>query len=163
MSEGHPISMGCSRCGVRLYAATPRSGHGLLYAAARFVSVMYAPVWVLSRICRPQEEPLSAGRVRVHTCCECYNKRGYIRTWYVYQNFLFHFPFDEIYRRLLFFTLTRYGCATPGTYTNIFFLIFRLMTYTDVCFFSLLPETYVQHFRCTINTGSQLYRYLFIR
>ena len=42
--------------------------------------------------------------IRVHTCCECYNKRGYIRTWYVY---------------------------------NIFFFIFRLMRYTDVCFFSL--------------------------
>ena len=25
----------------------------------------------------------------------------------------------------------------PGTYTNIFFLIFRFMRYTDVCFFSL--------------------------
>ena len=60
-----------------------------------------------SRICRPQEELLSAGRVRVHTCCECYNKRGYIRTWYVYQKFIFHFPFDEIYQRLLFFTLGR--------------------------------------------------------
>ena len=64
--------------------------------------VMYATVWVLSRICRPQEEPLSAGRVRVHTCCECYNKRG-VRI----QKFLFHFPFCEIYRRLLFFTLGR--------------------------------------------------------
>ena len=31
----------------------------------------------------------------------------YIRTWYVYQHFLFDFPFDEIYRRLLFFTLGR--------------------------------------------------------
>ena len=41
MSEGHPISMVCSRSGVRLYAATPRSGHGLLCAAARFVSAMY--------------------------------------------------------------------------------------------------------------------------
>ena len=34
------------------------------------------------------------------------NKRGYIRTRYTYlvriQNFLFHFPFDEIYRRLFF-------------------------------------------------------------
>ena len=58
----------------------------------------------LSRICRPQEEPLFAGRVRVHTCCECYNKRGYIRTWYVYK---------------------------------VFFFIFRLMRYTNVCFFSL--------------------------
>ena len=31
----------------------------------------------------------------------------YIRTWYVHQNFLFHFPFDEIYQRLLFFNLGR--------------------------------------------------------
>ena len=38
---------------------------------------------------------------------QCYNKRGYIRTWYVYKIFFFHFPFDEIYRRLLFFTLGR--------------------------------------------------------
>ena len=28
-------------------------------------------------------------------------------TWYVYQHFLFDFPFDEIYVRLLFFTLGR--------------------------------------------------------
>ena len=35
---------------------------------------------------------------------QCYNKRGYIGTWYVYK---------------------------------IFFFIFRLMRYTDVCFFSL--------------------------
>ena len=39
ISEVHPISMVCSRAGVRLYAATPRSAPGLLYAAARFVSV----------------------------------------------------------------------------------------------------------------------------
>ena len=39
----------------------------------------------------PQGEPLSAGRVRVHTCCECYNKRGYILTWYVYKIFFFIF------------------------------------------------------------------------
>ena len=37
ISEVHPISMVCSRSGVRLYAATPRSGPGLLCAAARFV------------------------------------------------------------------------------------------------------------------------------
>ena len=91
MSEGHPISMVCSRSGVRLYAATLRSGPGLLCAVAHFVSAMYGTVWVLSRICRPQEEPLSAGRVRVHTCCECYNKKGYIRTWYVYTIFFFIF------------------------------------------------------------------------
>ena len=30
-----------------------------------------------------------------------------IRTWYVHQHFLFDFPFHEIYRRLLFFTLGR--------------------------------------------------------
>ena len=32
--------------------------------------------------------------------------------WYVYQHFLFHFPFHDIYRRLLFFTLIRYVCTT---------------------------------------------------
>ena len=52
---------------------------------------MFATVWVLSRICRPQEEPLSAGRVRVHTCCECHNKRGHRRTCYVYKIFFFIF------------------------------------------------------------------------
>ena len=74
MLKGHPISMVCSRSGIRLYAATRRSGSGLLCEAASFLSAMYATVWVLSRICRPQEEPLSAGGVRVHTCCESYNK-----------------------------------------------------------------------------------------
>ena len=47
------------------------------------------------------------------------------RTWYTYQHFLFDFPFDEIYRRLLFFTLERmyqiriyvwYLCYVPDTY-----------------------------------------------
>ena len=32
---------------------------------------------------------------------------------------------------------TRYIVYVPGTYTNIFFLIFRLMRYTDICLFSL--------------------------
>ena len=40
MSEGHPIGMVCSRSGVRVYAASPRSGPGHLRAAARFVSAM---------------------------------------------------------------------------------------------------------------------------
>ena len=72
--------------------------------------------------------------------------RYYVYTFLVgISTFSSYFPFDEIYRRLLLFTLTRYGCATPGTYTNVFFLIFRLMTSTGVCFFSLLPDTYVQH------------------
>ena len=75
---------------------------------------MYATAWVLSRICRPQEEPLSAGRVRTHTCCECYNKRG-----------------------------------------NFFFFIFRLMRYTDVCFFSLsgvqFPREYIPQLNETVK------------
>ena len=33
------------------------------------------------------------------------------RCRYVYQHFLFDFPFDEIYVRLLFFTLGRSFCA----------------------------------------------------
>ena len=32
--------------------------------------------------------------------------------WYVYQHFLFDFPFDDIHRHLLFFTLIRYVCPT---------------------------------------------------
>ena len=36
----------------------------------------------------------------------------YIRSWYVYQHFLLDFPFDETYRRVLFFTLTRYVYTT---------------------------------------------------
>ena len=40
--------MVCSPSGVRLYAATPRSGPGLLCTAAGFVSAIYATVWVLS-------------------------------------------------------------------------------------------------------------------
>ena len=54
----------------------------------------------------PSSRRTSLCWVRVHTCCECYNKKN-IRTWYVYQIFIFHFPFDEIYRRLFFFTLGR--------------------------------------------------------
>ena len=38
---------------------------------------------------------------------QCYNKRGYIQYRVHIQNFIFHFPFDEIYRHLLFFTLGR--------------------------------------------------------
>ena len=36
MSECHPIGVVCSRSGVRLYAATARSGPSLPCAAARF-------------------------------------------------------------------------------------------------------------------------------
>ena len=58
----------------------------------------------------------------------------YMRTWYIYQHFRFDFPFDEIYRRLLFFTLGRMyhtsWCQVrimyqmrmiPGTYVSLFF------------------------------------------
>ena len=34
-----------------------------------------------------------------------------LSSWYVYQHFLFDFPFDEIYVRLLFFTLRRFFYA----------------------------------------------------
>ena len=103
-----------SRSGVRLYAATPRSGPGLRCAAARFVSAMYAYVWVLSRICRPREQPLSAGRVRVHTSFECYNQRGYIRTWYVYKIFFFIFRLMKC-TDVCFFSLS--GVLFPREYT----------------------------------------------
>ena len=50
ISEGHPISMVCSRSGVRLYDATPRSGPGLPCAAARFMSAKKATM--AARGCR---------------------------------------------------------------------------------------------------------------
>ena len=65
-----------------------------------FVSAMYATVWVLSDLMSSRITSLW-----VHTCFECYNKRGYIRNLYVYPHFLFDFAFDEIYRHLIFFTL----------------------------------------------------------
>ena len=64
-----------------------------------------------------------------------------------YQNF------HLIFRRMLFLTLARYVCATPGTYTNIFFLILRLMSYTDACFFSRLPDTPLYAPAININTS----------
>ena len=82
--------MVCSRSGVRLYAATPRSGPVLVCAAARFVSAMYATVWVLFRICRPQEEPLSAGKVRVTPAASATTK-GDIYVPGTYTKFSFSF------------------------------------------------------------------------
>ena len=118
--------MVCSRSGVRLYAATPRSGPGLLCAAARFVSAMYATVSDLpsSRITSLCWKGYSSHLLRVLEQKGIYavlknnlslldgleftppssarTKKGNIRTWYVYQHFLFDLPFDEIYVRLLF-------------------------------------------------------------
>ena len=51
----------------------------------------------------------------------------YIRSWYVYQHFLFDFPFDEIYRRLLFFTLTRYVCTTRINSTAASLFVYSLV------------------------------------
>ena len=55
---------------------------------------------------------------------------AYICTWYVCQHFLFDFPFDEIYRRLLFFTLTRFirmyntcRCTINSTAASLFVLV----------------------------------------
>ena len=50
---------------------------------------------------------VNCSSTKLHTSFECYNQRGYIRTWYVYQHFLFDFSFDEICRHLPFFTLGR--------------------------------------------------------
>ena len=60
------------------------------------------------------KENHSAGRVRVHTCCEYDNKRGYLRTWYVYKIFFFIF-------RLMRYTdvriFSRSGVLFPLEYT----------------------------------------------
>ena len=64
-----------------------------------------------------------------------------------YPNFLFHFPFDEIYLSasslsaflLLLLLLLLLVVLLPSVRIvyKIFFFTFRLMRYTDVCFFSL--------------------------
>ena len=67
-----------------------------------------------------------------------------------YTNFLFHFPFDEIYLSasslsafllplLLLLLLLLLVLLLPSVRIvyKILFFIFRLMRYTDVCFFSL--------------------------
>ena len=69
-----------------------------------------------------------------------------------YTHFLFHFPFDEIYLsassplsafllllQLLLLLLQLLVVLLPSVRLvyKIFFFIFRLMRYTDVCFFSL--------------------------
>ena len=48
---------------------------------------------------------------------------------------------------------SRYYVYTYLVRIPAFFFIFRLMRYTDLCFFSLLPDTYVQHL--------PLYRYVY--
>ena len=53
----------------------------------------------------------------------------YIRTWYVHQHFLFDFPFHEIYRRLLLFTLGR-------MYNTLWYEV-RVM-----CQMRMIPGTY---------------------
>ena len=52
--------------------------------------VMYATVWVLFRICRPQEEPLSAGKVRVTPAASATTK-GDIYVPGTYTKFSFSF------------------------------------------------------------------------
>ena len=53
------------------------------------------PVMVVD--CAAVETECMLEKYKIVAHLQCYNKRAYIRTWY------FHFPLDEIYRRLLFF------------------------------------------------------------
>ena len=65
------------------------------------------PVMVVD--CAAVETGCMLEKYKIVAHLRCYNKRGYIRTRYLVriQNSLFHFPFDDIYRCLLFFTLGR--------------------------------------------------------
>ena len=105
ISEGHPISRICSRSGVRLYAANPRSGPSLLCAAARFVSAMYATVWVLPDL--PSSRTSLCWKGWSSQLLRVLQQKG-IYTYLVRIPILFLiFRFDEIYVRLHFFTLGR--------------------------------------------------------
>ena len=48
------------------------------------------------------------------------------RTWYIYQHFLFDFPFDEIFRRLLF---SLSGVCTRYVYTYDTYVMFQIRMY----------------------------------
>ena len=88
---------------------------------------MYATVWVLCRICRPREEPLSAGRVEFTHLLRLLNKRGYIRTWYVYKIFFFIFRLMR-YSYVCFFSLL--DTTTSGKATDMI---------AGICTFPRLP------------------------
>ena len=72
---------------------------------------------------------------------------GRAASFCTYTNFLFHFPFDEIFLSassplsafLLLLLLLLLVVLLPSVRIvyKISFFIFRLMRYTDVCFFSL--------------------------
>ena len=95
---------------------------------------MYATVWVLCRICRPREEPLSAGRVEFTPAATAKQKGIY--TYLVrIQNFLFHFPFDEIFLRLFFFTLGHDNIRESDRHDRRYLYIpsFALPIYKTTC------------------------------
>ena len=59
------------------------------------------PVMVVD--CAAVETGCMLEKYKMGVHLQFYNKRGYIRTYLVrIQNFLFHFPFDEIYRAFCF-------------------------------------------------------------
>ena len=56
---------------------------------------------------------------RLHTCCECYNKRGYIRTCYVYK---------------IFFFIFRLATTTGVSFASILLLLLLLRRDRHFCF-----------------------------
>ena len=87
-----------------LYTAMLRTSIACVVLSCFYFCPLDCDIPVMAVDCAAVETGCMLEKLEIVAHLQCYNKRGYMRTWYVYK---------------------------------IFFLIFRLMRYTDVCFFSL--------------------------
>ena len=87
-----------------LYTAMLRTSIAAVVLGCFYFCPLYCDIPVMVVNCAAVETGRMLEKYKMVAHPQCYNKRGYIRTWHVYK---------------------------------IFFFIFRLMRYTDVCFFSL--------------------------
>ena len=117
------------RCYSTLRAWSPVCGSTLRVSHVRhcFGPVSHLPSSRITSLC---------WKGRVHTSFECSNKRGYMpssRITSLLEGLEFTPPSSP---------RTKRGICVPGTFTNIFFLIFRLMRYTYVFFFFTLGRSF---------------------
>ena len=87
-----------------LYTAMLRTSIAAVVLGCFYFCPLDCDIPVMVVDCAAVETGCMLEKYKMVAHLQCYNKRGYIRTWYVHK---------------------------------IFFFIFRLMRYTDVCLFSL--------------------------
>ena len=105
-NEHHRTRLACRRPGPGAHRDIER---GKVPSAARVACIARSACTSLDQNSNKQLEftPPSSARTKGD------DTRYYVYTYLVrIPTFCFDFPFDEMYRRLLFFTLTRYVCTT---------------------------------------------------